>query len=235
MTFVQMIRSEIFDELVKTPLAFVLLAIIARRAKRTDKYNRNNLQAGEALIGDYKNYGMSEQNYRTAKSQLTRAKFITVKVTNKGTIAKLINTDVFDINTGKGNEQSNEPLTDELTDSQRTGNEPLTTKKEDKKEKNDNNDKKKTPIPPLDDFLSHAKESCNKANLNFSELSFAIESKYNTWVADGWKDGFGNKILGWKNKFNNTLPNLKPIKQPLNQHPAGKLHAGKKDYSHEKL
>ena len=70
---------------------------------------------------------------------------------------------------------------------------------------------KKKPIPPLPEFLEHAKAACTKAKLNYNELQFSIESKYETWVADGWKDGNGKLIRIWKTKFNNTLPHLKAI------------------------
>ena len=68
-------------------------------------------------------------------------------------------------------------------------------------------------IPLLTEFLEQSEISCKKANLNFKQLKFAIESKYETWVADGWKDGHGKKIKNWKNKISNTLPFLKAIKQ----------------------
>lgn len=74
--------------------------------------------------------------------------------------------------------------------------------------------KEEDKIPGIDEFLSHAKVLCDKAKLNFNELSFSIESKYHTWVADGWKDGNGNKIKVWKTKLANTLPHLKPIREP---------------------
>ncbi len=70
---------------------------------------------------------------------------------------------------------------------------------------------KKKEIPSLIEFLEYAKESCVGAKVTFEDLIFSIESKYNTWVADGWKDGHKNKIMNWKNKFNNTLPHLKSI------------------------
>lgn len=79
--------------------------------------------------------------------------------------------------------------------------------------KKDNNDKEGKVIPPLTEFLEQAQSACKKASLNFNELKFAIESKYETWVQDGWKDGNGKAIKNWKTKFNNTLPHLKPIKQ----------------------
>ena len=74
-------------------------------------------------------------------------------------------------------------------------------------------EKDNTLIPLLIEFLEQSEISCKKANLNFKQLKFAIESKYETWVADGWKDGHGKKIKNWKNKISNTLPFLKAIKQ----------------------
>ena len=122
------------------------------------------------------------------------------------------------------------------SNNQVTGNaQPSNTTKNDNKDNNDKNNKNNITPPPLSEFLEHSKITCNKANLNFNELSFAIESKYETWVQDGWKDGNGNKIKIWKTKLNNTLPFLKPIKQQLNKHPAGRYHSGKKNYEDEVL
>ena len=131
------------------------------------------------------------------------------------------------------NELSKVATNEQPSNNQVTGNaQPSNTTKKDNKDKNDNNNI--TP-PPLSEFLDHSKIACNKANINFNELSFAIESKYEAWVQDGWKDGNGNKIKIWKTKLNNTLPFLKPIKQKLNQHPAGRYHAGDKNYEDEVL
>lgn len=73
--------------------------------------------------------------------------------------------------------------------------------------------KKDIVIPEISEFLAHAKTLCDKAKINFPDYSFSIESKYQAWVADGWKDGHGEKIKVWKTKLANTLPHLKPIKQ----------------------
>jgi len=87
-------------ELLKHRNEFVLFALIVIRAQRTlDGFSADNLEPGEALIGDFKSCGLTEQEYRTAKKKLKKWKFITTKSTNKGTIAKIINSDVFDINT----------------------------------------------------------------------------------------------------------------------------------------
>ena len=116
--FIKLNRSPEALELARDPNAFTLLAIIAMRARRNSEFNFHNLKHGEALIGDYKNYGLTEQKYRTAKKKLKNWKFITTRTTNRGTIAKLINSAIWDINIQKGNE----PPNSQATGKQRTGN-----------------------------------------------------------------------------------------------------------------
>lgn len=77
--------------------------------------------------------------------------------------------------------------------------------------------KRKDNIPALKEFLNYAIIVCKKANLNYNEFQFAIESKYETWVQDGWKDGNGKIIKNWKTKFSNTLTHLKPIRKYLTE------------------
>lgn len=111
---------------------FILLTQIAQRAKRTNKFSAEGLEINQALIGDYKTIGLTEQKYRTAKNKLKKWQFITVQTTNKGTIATLLNTSIYDINAEQDNEQDNE----RVTNKQRTDNERVTTNKNVKKEKN---------------------------------------------------------------------------------------------------
>jgi hypothetical protein len=96
--FIQLKRTDATNELLKDKNAFVLLTVIALRARRTAAFNTHNLAVGEALIGDHGNYGMSRQEYRTAKAKLKKWKFATIKTTSKGTIAKLLDNDIYDIN-----------------------------------------------------------------------------------------------------------------------------------------
>jgi hypothetical protein len=112
--------------------AYVLLAVIAMRARRTDALNRHNLKLGEALLGDYREYSMTMQEYRTAKKVLEDCGLATFKATNKGTVARIISTRVFDIN----EQRSNKPPNNHLTVGQQAANKQLTTNKEWKKEKN---------------------------------------------------------------------------------------------------
>ena len=103
--------------------AFVLAYVIAARARWSARFNKYNLQPGEAMLGDYLEYGFTEQEYRTAKAILEKHRFSTFKATNKGTIAKLSDTRLFAISI----ETTNEPSNGQPTDSQRTGNERVTT------------------------------------------------------------------------------------------------------------
>lgn len=70
--------------------------------------------------------------------------------------------------------------------------------------------KKENNTPPISEFLDYVKTIPEFSN-KFESLKFAIESKYETWISDGWKDGNGKKIVNWKSKLKNTLPYLKPI------------------------
>jgi hypothetical protein len=98
--FIKFIReSKEYEMLIlRRPTAFVLLSLIVKRAKRTNDHPYPELEMGEALIGDYRIYGATERTYRTDKKYLEKFNFSTFKTTSKGTIAKLTNSSVFDIN-----------------------------------------------------------------------------------------------------------------------------------------
>lgn len=117
----------------------ILLMFIAKRARRTP-CRVTGLDVGEAMIGDYKNLGMTERKYRTAKNNLEKWGFSTYKTTNKGTIAKLIDSSVYDINVQESDEQSDGQATDKrrASDGQATTN------------KNDKNDKNEISLPETD-------------------------------------------------------------------------------------
>jgi hypothetical protein len=117
----------------KNRAAFILLYFIAMRARWSDAYNEHDLKPGEALIGGVNDpHGLTEQEYKTAKKLLAKDGFATFRGTSRGTIATLINTRVFDINSGISNEQNN----DQTTSQQPAGNEQVTTNKEGEEQKN---------------------------------------------------------------------------------------------------
>lgn len=63
-------------------------------------------------------------------------------------------------------------------------------------------------IPSKEVFLLYCKEVLKE---KYGALEFSLSAKYDTWVADKWKDGNGNPILVWKTKIRNVIPHLKPM------------------------
>lgn len=102
--FLMLKRNKETEELLKKPDCFILLTQIALRAKRNDDLSIHNLKIGESFIGDYKNIGLTERRYRTAKSDVQRYNLATFKATNRGTIAKLTGSSIYDINESKSDE-----------------------------------------------------------------------------------------------------------------------------------
>jgi hypothetical protein len=93
------------------PRAFILAYFIASRARWHSGFNRLNLNVGEAAIGDHEAMGMTAQQYRTAKAQLAQWGFATFRTTNRGTIARLSDSRLFDIGEASINKLDNSPST----------------------------------------------------------------------------------------------------------------------------
>ena len=112
-------------ELLKSnPCAFSLSYVIARRARWRKGFNPHSLELGESWLGDYKNYGMTEQQYRTGKTYLQKYGFATFRTTNRGTVGKLLDSRLFSIIDGCDNEQNNRPTTSNGTIQSTTNQEP---------------------------------------------------------------------------------------------------------------
>ncbi len=62
--------------------------------------------------------------------------------------------------------------------------------------------RKENSIPSFEDFKSHS----DSKDLDVNQTKLKL--KYDSWVENGWKDGNGNDIVGWKAKLTNTLPYL---------------------------
>jgi hypothetical protein len=103
--FVKAMRSDEAAFLDSNPLANHVLNVIARRARRSP-CPLTGLQIGECFVG-HKGLGLSEQQYRTVKKNLTKWGFVEFKkagrLTDRGTVAKLLNSDIYDINETEGN------------------------------------------------------------------------------------------------------------------------------------
>jgi len=61
-------------------------------------------------------------------------------------------------------------------------------------------------IPAYEDFKEYALDKCSELNFNVPENS--INAKYQSWKANGWRNGNGKKIKNWKTTILNTLPYL---------------------------
>jgi hypothetical protein len=65
------------------------------------------------------------------------------------------------------------------------------------------NEIKGKDIPDFNSFLSYAIKQ--KPNVDTEAVKF----KYESWIENNWKDGYGVEIINWKNKLLNTLPHIK--------------------------
>lgn len=74
------------------------------------------------------------------------------------------------------------------------------------------NKNKENNIPEFIEFLEYAKK--NESNI----LESSVKLKYDSWIANEWKDGNNKKITNWKSKLLNTIPYLK-VKQVNNNIP----------------
>jgi len=152
--FIKFLRSEAAEELMRYPTSFTLLAQIAVRARREiPKINPFHMEVGEAMIGDYATIGLTRQQFRQALDRLKEAGFVTTRATNKGTIAKLCNTDIYDINTvvqQPANQPPREPASNHQGNQQTNhpGNQPATTNKNVKKENNERSEEGDVAPPP---------------------------------------------------------------------------------------
>ena len=142
--FLKLMRGKEAEELMKKPDAFLLLTQIALRARRSNELSVENLKMGEAKIGDYKEIGLTERRYRTAKKNIQSWGLATFKATNRGTIAKLENTKIYDINEDKNDEPNNGQKTSRRRSSNSSKDEQETTNNKitNKEGKNGKNEKK---------------------------------------------------------------------------------------------
>jgi hypothetical protein len=117
-------RSADALELIRAnPNALVLAYLIGTRARYREGFNADGLGLGDAMLGDYENCGMTRQQHRTALAQLVKWKFATTRATTKGTIARLIDTRLFEVIPL----YSNQPNNHQPTTSQPASNQQATT------------------------------------------------------------------------------------------------------------
>jgi hypothetical protein len=126
--FRAMRTQEVTELLAASPDAFLLAFVIAFRAQWSTRFNRHGCAPGEAFLGDFQSYGMTERRYRTAKAHLEKWGFATFRATNKGTVARLTDTRLFEVLLVTGDEQNDR----QETNSRRTTRGRATTTDEQK-------------------------------------------------------------------------------------------------------
>lgn len=104
--FVRFLITKNSLEILKRPKAFSLLAQIALKAKRNTLLSVLGLKYGEALITDPQLCGLTQQEYRTAKKQLAEFNLVSFRATNRGTVAKLMNSSIFELVPDWANKQA---------------------------------------------------------------------------------------------------------------------------------
>lgn len=106
-TFVKFTAKEntVLWILEKRPTALLLLTLAASRAKLFEDHPDKTLEIGEAFIGDYKKYGVTEQVYRGDKKFLETNGLVTTRATNRGTIIKIVSSEFFDFTKDESNGQ----------------------------------------------------------------------------------------------------------------------------------
>jgi len=182
-------RSHKADELDTDMPASHLLKIIAKRAKRTDGFNIHNLKPNEAFLGDYQEYGMSRRQYRTAKDKLEKWGFATFKTTSKGTVATLVDTSIYDINSESiGQQNDTQEANKRPTIGQRQA-----TNNNDKNVNNEKNDKNKYM-----DFVYLSKEEYEKLKTSFGEP--LLKEKISAL-----NDYIGSKGIRYKSHYHTIL------------------------------
>ena len=132
--FIKYNRSEQAENLESRPNENHLLSVIARRVSRTGNPVKG-VKIGEALVGDYEKMGLKRQPYRTALANLQKWGYITTRVTNRTTYARLCNSDVYDCNILHPNHQTNPKKTQEQPNpnhNQEDKNKELKNKEEEK-------------------------------------------------------------------------------------------------------
>jgi len=100
--FVALMRTPDAEDLLRDHAAFALMSVIALRARYTRGPHADGLERGQAWIGDWKATGFSsEKRYRSAKKLLEKLGFVAFKGAktgaNRGTVASVLDSRVFDV------------------------------------------------------------------------------------------------------------------------------------------
>lgn len=148
--FIALHRGPNTNELRKDRNAFLLLSLIADRARwREDPCPVTGLQQGQAMLGkgDCEAIGLTEKNrqqLRSALKRLERMGFVTTQPTTRGTVVTLMDQSIFSIAV---NPPTTQPTT-QPTINQPSSNHQVTTKNKETPEQGNTGTKEQGNSPP---------------------------------------------------------------------------------------
>lgn len=191
--FVALWRSpELFEMLTKKRYhnAFLLLSLIATRARYSGSSSLNGLQVGQALVGDFKSCGLSRKEYRVALKFLATRQFVATKATNKGTIATLLDNPIYQYEfNGNGQQKGHQGATKGPPE----GHQGATNNKENKETKKQGNNVASSEVDS--DFI--AQQQILFPHLNVEQE----EGKAKAWISARPGRKFTRRFfVGWLNR-----------------------------------
>ena len=96
--YLKLMKSDLTERIMKDRNALQMITLIAYRANRKSGKNRGGATQYQAFIGRSDFPEMSENAYRATKARVVRHRVATFQGTGLGTIATLLNSEVWDIN-----------------------------------------------------------------------------------------------------------------------------------------
>lgn len=219
--------------------AFVLLALIATRARRYNGHP-DGLIIGDVLIGSSDlEPGMSRQNFRTALNKLVEYGYVeiiangktflkreksTIKVTIKGMLVNLVKSTIYDINPESSNQHINQRLTND---------QPTTNHKQERKRKDISNDiSKEEQAHPAEQvrskdlltfnfdnwkFEGYTEQDAADWRLMYPHIDLHVETlKAAQWLKNNpsrnKKKNWRKYLTGWYGRANDTIENKKAFR-----------------------
>lgn len=236
--FIKYIPSERAKWLLeKHPNAFLLLTLIATRARLFDNHP-DGLKFAECFIGDYKSCGLKTRGeYRYALAILVENKLIeivdnchpqqplnnqnattsaTTRTTTRGTKVKLISSDIYDVNYFVNNHINNH-----INNHTTTNLQPRTKNKKEKKEEKNINTKKENPKDPEKLTFGHdnlvrltpEEHAAFVATHGAPALAEMIEN-LNDYIAQQGRDPYTNHAATLRMWFRREKQNPRPKAAP---------------------
>ncbi len=98
------------------------------------------------------------------------------------------------------------------------------TLQEKEKYKKEKENLAKSRLPEISELMEFGKAELRKLKLDES-FDYHLQTKIESWLEAGGKDGHGKPIKNWKSKIKNVIPFLKPLTAPKNT-----PHLAKKEY-----